>query len=67
MTTGIVRWFDDLEGLGFITPDCGGEDVPVHYSAIVDEGFHTLAGNERVRFETTQGPRGPHASYVRPL
>ena len=67
MTTGTVRWFDDLEGLGLITPDSGGEDVLVHYSAIVDEGFHTLADNERVRFITADGPKGLHARYVRPL
>jgi CspA family cold shock protein len=67
MITGTVRWFDDLEGVGIITPDSGGEDVLVHDSAIVDEGFHTLTDNERVRFSTTRGPKGLRAKYVRPL
>ena len=67
MTQGTVKWFNSEEGFGFISPDGGGADVFVHYSAIATEGYRTLDENQRVEFETTQGQKGPQAENVRPV
>jgi len=61
---GIVKWFDEKKGYGFIQPDDAGEDVFVHYSAIVMEGFRTLQEGQRVSFEVTQGEKGLKAANV---
>lgn len=60
---GRVKWFNQEKGYGFIECD-GGGDVFVHYSAIQEEGFKTLAEGQRVEFEIVQGARGPQASKV---
>ena len=64
MARGIVKWFNDQKGYGFITPDGGGADLFVHFSAIQGEGFKTLAEGQAVEFEETQGQKGPQASNV---
>lgn len=64
MTTGIVKWFNDSKGFGFITPDAGGEDLFAHFSAINMNGFKTLAEGQKVSFEVTQGPKGKQASNI---
>lgn len=61
--TGVVKWFNDAKGYGFIERE-GGEDVFVHYSAILGDGFKTLAEGQQVEFELTDTPRGPQASAV---
>jgi cold shock protein len=66
MATGTVKWFNDSKGFGFITPDGGGEDLFAHFSAIQSNGFKTLAENQRVSFDITQGPKGKQASNIRP-
>lgn len=66
MATGIVKWFNDAKGFGFITPDDGGEDLFAHFSAISSEGFKTLRETQRVTFEVTVGPKGKQASNIRP-
>lgn len=64
MATGIVKWFNDSKGYGFIKPDDGSADVFVHFSAIVGSGFRTLQEGQAVSFEVEQGPKGPQASQV---
>jgi cold shock protein len=63
LATGIVKWFNDDKGYGFITPD-EGEDLFVHHSGIAGNGFKTLAEGAKVEFDVTQGQKGPQASNV---
>ena len=65
--TGIVKWFDDGKGFGFITPEQGGKDLFAHFKEIHAEGFKSLSEGQRVEFEVTQGQKGPQASNIRPL
>ncbi|AWZ04063.1 MULTISPECIES: cold-shock protein [unclassified Streptomyces] len=67
MAQGTVKWFNGEKGFGFISPDGGGADVFVHFSAIQGSGFRNLEENQRVEFEITQGQRGPQADQVRAL
>ncbi len=66
MITGTVKWFNESKGFGFITPQDGGKDVFVHYSAIAGTGFKTLDEGQRVTFSIEQGPKGPSAANVQP-
>ena len=63
-TTGIVKWFNDAKGFGFITPEEGERDCFVHHSAIQEEGFRSLSEGERVEFDLVQGEKGPAAENV---
>ena len=64
MTSGTVKWFNESKGFGFITPDEGGKDVFVHFSAIQAEGFKVLAEGQAVNFNVEDGPKGPQATNV---
>ncbi len=64
MARGTVKWFNDDKGFGFIAQEDGGQDVFVHHTAILGTGFKTLAENQQVEFDITQGPKGPQASNV---
>lgn len=66
MRTGIVKWFNNTKGFGFIAPAEGGEDVFVHFSAIQGDGYRTLIEGQNVNFEMEQGPKGLQATQVSP-
>ncbi len=63
MSNGIVKWFNDGKGFGFIEQE-NGKDVFVHHSAINSTGFKSLSEGDRVTFDVVQGPKGPAASNV---
>lgn len=62
--TGVVKWFNDSKGFGFITPSDGSKDCFVHYSAIQGSGFKSLSEGSKVEFEVVQGDKGPAAQNV---
>ena len=64
MASGLVKWFNDAKGYGFITQE-DGQDVFVHHSAIQASGFRSLAEGDRVEFEVTRGPKGLQAANVK--
>lgn len=64
MATGLVKWFNDSKGYGFIQADGTERDVFVHYTAIQGDGFKTLAEGQKVDFELIEGPKGPQAANV---
>ena len=63
MAKGTVKWFDTKKGYGFIK-QLDGDDVFVHYSGIVGDGFKSLRAGEEVNFEISKGPKGPQATNV---
>ena len=65
-TTGTVKWFNESKGYGFISPADGGDDVFVHFRAIVGDGFKTLTEGQAVSYEVENGPKGLQASQVQP-
>ncbi len=67
MRTGIVKWFNNAKGYGFILADEGSSDVFAHYSAIRMEGYKTLKAGQTVRFEVEAGPKGMHAIAIEAL
>lgn len=62
--SGKVKWFNEKKGYGFITPDGGGEDVFVHFSALPGDGFKKIAEGQAVEFDKVQGNKGPQAENV---
>lgn len=67
MATGIVKWFNEAKGYGFITPDDGGQDLFAHFSEIQAQGFKTLQEKQRVSFEVKTGPKGKQAAAIKPI
>ncbi len=67
MATGIVKWFNDAKGFGFITPDDGGKDLFAHFSEIQGNGFKSLQESQRVEFVVAQGAKGPQATQIRAI
>lgn len=65
MPIGIVKWFNDAKGFGFIEPEGGGEDVFAHFSAIQMDGFRTLKQGGQVTYELVKGPKGDMAQNIR--
>ena len=66
MEKGTVKWFNGTKGYGFISRP-GGEDVFVHFKAIVGEGYRTLNQGDKVQFEVEQGPKGLQAANVKKI
>ena len=64
MAVGKVKWYNNSKGYGFIEQE-GGNDVFVHFSAILGTGYKSLEEGQQVEFEITQGPKGPQAANVR--
>jgi CspA family cold shock protein len=64
MATGVVKWFNNAKGYGFITPDGDSKDVFVHFSQIEGEGYKSLNEGQRVEFEVREGAKGPEATNV---
>ena len=67
MAQGTVKWFNEDTGYGFISPDEGREDLFVHYSGIVGNGFKALDEGDKVTYEATQGRKGMQATNVSKL
>ena len=65
-TTGRVKWFDEKKGFGFIERD-DGNDVFVHFKAIIGDGYKSLTEGQEVQFDVEQGQKGPQASNVVPM
>ncbi len=63
MAEGTVKWFNDSKGFGFIEYE-DGDDVFVHFSAIQDDGFKSIAEGQKVSFDVVEGPKGPQAANV---
>ena len=66
-STGIVKWFNDAKGFGFITPEGGGEDLFAHFKEIQGSGFKTLKEGQRVEYIPTRGQKGMQATQIKAL
>lgn len=64
MTTGVVKWFNNAKGYGFIKPDGVDKDVFAHFSAIQMDGYRSLKEGQKVQFEISEGPKGLHADNI---
>ena len=67
MAEGIVKWFNDSKGFGFITPDDGGKDLFAHHSSIQMDGYKSLKEGQAVSFEVQQGAKGPAAANIKAI
>lgn len=67
MKTGIVKWFNNAKGFGFITSDGFEGDIFAHFSAIQGEGYRSLKMGQKVSFELVDGDKGASAANIVPL
>ena len=65
MPQGVIKWFDNRKGFGFILGEDGARDIFVHYSVIEGEGFRSLKDGEKVEYELADSDKGPQAREVR--
>ncbi|MBP6020932.1 MAG: cold-shock protein [Burkholderiaceae bacterium] len=61
---GIVKWFNNEKGFGFIAPESGGKDLFAHHSDIQGDGYKSLEENQRVSYVATEGQKGPQATMI---
>ena len=61
---GVVKWFNNVKGYGFITPDEGEKDIFAHFSAIQGEGYKSLKDGDKVEYDVTEGEKGEQAANV---
>ena len=66
MASGTVKWFNSAKGYGFICPEGGGQDVFAHFSSIIMDGYKSLKAGQPVFFEVMEGPKGLHATNIKP-
>ena len=66
MASGVVKWFNNSKGYGFISEEMGGEDVFAHFSSITMDGYKTLKRGQKVNFELKDGPKGLQAANIIP-
>ena len=64
MVTGVVKWFNETKGFGFIAPDNGSKDAFAHPPAIKHKGSRTLKDGQKVTYDVENGPKGPQAINV---
>ena len=64
MQHGVIKWFDNKKGFGFIAREDGGQDIFVHFSCINGEGFKTLEEGDHVEYEASESEKGLKASKV---
>ena len=64
MATGIVKWFSNAKGYGFISPEGGGDDIFAHFSSIEMDGYKSLKEGQQVEFDVADGPKGLQASKI---
>ena len=67
MNQGLVKWFNNAKGYGFIFPDDNSGDIFAHHSAICMDGYKTLKAGQKVQFTTEVGPKGLHAMEIRAI
>ena len=65
MSIGVVKWFSNVKGYGFIAPEQGGEDIFAHFSVIEMDGYKSLKQGQKVEYEAQQGPKGMLATRIR--
>lgn len=65
MAKGIVKWFSNQKGYGFVTPENSDKDIFVHFSSIASDGFKSLKQGDEIEFEIKDGPKGEQATDVR--
>ncbi|MGI9289337.1 MAG: cold shock domain-containing protein CspD [Pseudomonadales bacterium] len=67
MHTGVVKWFNNAKGYGFILSENSSGDIFAHYSAIKMDGYKTLKAGQKVQFTTEDGPKGVHAVDIQAI
>jgi CspA family cold shock protein len=67
VVNGVVKWFNNVKGYGFVVPDGQQEDVFVHFSSISMDGYKTLQEGQKVQLEYIQGPKGLHATALQTI